>query len=219
MNSSYIKIAPSILSCNFSELKNEIVRLDNSSADYIHIDVMDGHFVPNLTLGPDIIKSFRSFTKKIFDVHLMIERPDKYLTNFIDAGSDIIGIHDEISIDKIDLLKKIRGYKKRSCIVFNPDNDLKNVEEYLPFVDQILVMSVFPGFGGQKFIESSLAVGRSISKLIRESGYTIDLQIDGGISSTNSKAVIDAGYNVLVSGSYLFKSNDLENSIESLRLR
>lgn len=212
-----VKVAPSILSCDFSRMGEEIQKLDRSSCDYIHVDVMDGHFVPNLTFGPPVIKAIRAFTKKPFDVHLMISEPEKYLEVYAAAGANILGIHVEIAHDKIELLKKIRSLGLKASLTYNPNTPLEGVETYFPWVDQILIMSVFPGFGGQKFIEESLERGAQVRNWIKKSGYAIDLEIDGGVSDMNAERIREAGFNVLVSGNALFQAPSMEGMIQKLK--
>lgn len=212
-----IKVAPSILSADFSDLRYEIERLDKSACDYIHIDVMDGHFVNNLTFGPPIIKSIRPFTKKVFDVHLMVANPEKYIEVYASSGADIIGIHDEITENKIEILQKIKSLGKRASITFNPDNNLSRLEDYMDVVDQVLIMSVFPGFGGQSFIRNSLTMGKQVKQTIEKSGRHIDLEIDGGVDLDNRNEIVAAGYNVLVSGSGIYKSSDFNKTIEAMK--
>ena len=201
---NYVKIAPSILSSNFSKLGEEITTLDNSECDYIHIDVMDGHFVPNLTLGPGIVKSIRPYTKKIFDVHLMINPVMNILPSFIKAGSDIITIHHEISDNVFDCIDLIKKHNLKVGISIKPNTEAKEIIPYLELIDLILVMTVEPGFGGQKFLASQLKKIKEIKGLI--STRNIELEVDGGINYITSKQVVEAGANVLVSGSTIFSS-------------
>ena len=212
---NYVKIAPSILSSNFSKLGEEITTLDNSECDYIHIDVMDGHFVPNLTLGPDIVKSIRPYTKKIFDVHLMINPVMNILPSFIKAGSDIITIHHEISDNVFDCIDLIKKHNLKVGISIKPNTEAKEIIPYLELIDLILVMTVEPGFGGQKFLTSQLKKIKEIKGLI--STRNIELEVDGGINYITSKQVVEAGANVLVSGSTIFSSKNYNEAILKLR--
>ena len=212
---NHVKIAPSILSSNFSKLGEEITTLDNSECDYIHIDVMDGHFVPNLTIGPGVIKSIRPYTNKIFDVHLMINPVMNILPSFIEAGSDIITIHHEISDNVFDCLNLIKKNNLKAGISIKPKTEAKEIIPYLELIDLILVMTVEPGFGGQKFLPNQLKKISDIKGLI--SNRDIELEVDGGINYNTAKQVIDAGANVLVSGSTIFSSKNYNESISKLR--
>ena len=212
---NYVKIAPSILSSNFSKLGEEITTLDNSECDYIHIDVMDGHFVPNLTLGPGIVKSIRPYTKKIFDVHLMINPVMNILPSFIKAGSDIITIHHEISDNVFNCIDLIKKHNLKVGISIKPNTEAKEIIPYLELIDLILVMTVEPGFGGQKFLASQLKKIKEIKGLI--STRNIELEVDGGINYITSKQVVEAGANVLVSGSTIFSSKNYNEAILKLR--
>ena len=212
---NYVKIAPSILSSNFSKLGEEIRSLDSSECDYIHIDVMDGHFVPNLTLGPGVVKSIRPYTKKIFDVHLMINPVMNILPSFIKAGSDIITIHHEISDNVFDCIDLIKKHNLKVGISIKPSTEAKEIIPYLELIDLILVMTVEPGFGGQKFLASQLKKIREIKGLI--STRNIELEVDGGINYITSKQVVEAGANVLVSGSTIFGSKNYNEAILKLR--
>ncbi len=210
-----VKIAPSILSADFSNLGKEISDLDKTNCDYIHIDVMDGHFVPNLTIGPDVIKSIRNFTNKMFDVHLMIDPVKKYIPEFAKAGADIITIHQEISEKLMDSLSLIKKLNKKVGISIKPKTSPKLLEKYLDHVDLILVMTVEPGFGGQNFMHSQLKKISTVKKMIE--GRNIELEVDGGINLDTGREAINAGANVLVSGSTIFKSKKYNNIIEALR--
>ena len=212
---SGVKIAPSILSADFSSLGKEIVKLDKCQCDYIHIDVMDGHFVPNITIGPDVVKSLRKYTNKIFDVHLMIDPVKKYIPEFIDAGSDIITIHQEISEDIMDCISIIKKNNVKSGLCIKPKTSAKSIEKYLDYLDLVLIMTVEPGFGGQKFMDSQVKKITEIKKMI--GSRNIEIEVDGGINLKNAKIVKDAGANVLVSGSTIFSSNDYETIIRDLK--
>lgn len=208
-----IKISPSILSADFSILKQEIQKLNE--ADYIHIDVMDGNFVPNLTFGPKLIKDIRKYTDKVFDVHLMVNNPENYIDSMADAGADIITIHYEscIHIDRVITRIKDKGLKAGLTLV--PSTNENVLQYLLDKLDLILVMSVNPGFGGQKFLYSQLDKIRNIKKMI--GNRNIEIEVDGGINEETYKQVIEAGANVLVAGSYVFNSNDYNEAIKKLK--
>ena len=214
-----IKISPSILSADFSQLKDEIKKLEEGGADLIHVDVMDGHFVPNLTIGPPVIKSLRKCTKIPFDVHLMISPVHKYIEAFSNAGADIITIHPEATGNLSSSINLIRKLKKKVGISLNPDTEIDIITKYLSEIDLVLVMSVYPGFGGQKFIDKILPKIEKLNKIKKDKDLSFDIEVDGGINFSNSKLVIKAGANILVSGTTVFKENDgnIKKNIETLK--
>ena len=214
-----IQISPSILSADFSKLGEDIKRLEQSGADMIHVDVMDGHFVPNLTIGPPVIKSLRGHTKLPFDVHLMINPVNKYIKDYSDAGADIITFHPEATEDTSNTIKLIRSFNKKVGISLNPNTEVALAEEHLDKVDLILIMSVYPGFGGQKFIDEVISKIKKLDQIRKEKKLTFKIEIDGGINFETSKIAINAGVDILVSGTTVFKENngDLKKNIETLK--
>ena len=214
-----IQISPSILSADFSQLGNEIKKLEEGGADLIHVDVMDGHFVPNLTIGPPVIKTLRKFTNIPFDVHLMISPVHKYIEDYAKAGADIITIHPEATENLEDSINLIKKLNKKVGVSLNPDTKINVLKGHFLNIDLILVMSVFPGFGGQKFIPDTINKIKNIKDIKEKNKYKFDIEVDGGINFTNSKEVINAGADILVSGTTIFKENngDIKKNIETLK--
>ena len=214
-----IQISPSILSADFSQLGKEIKKLEDGGADLIHVDVMDGHFVPNLTIGHPVIKALRNYTKLPFDVHLMISPVHKYIKNFAEAGSDIITIHPEATENLNESISLIKKLNKKVGVSLNPDTDISVIGTELKNIDLVLIMSVFPGFGGQKFIPETIKKIKDLKEIKDKNNYNFDIEVDGGINFLNSKDVINAGANILVSGTTIFKENngDIKKNIEKLK--
>jgi ribulose-phosphate 3-epimerase len=214
-----IQISPSILSADFSQLGSEIKKLEESGADMIHVDVMDGHFVPNLTIGPPVIKSLKKHSSLIFDVHLMISPVHNYIEAYAEAGADIITIHPEATDDLKKSISKIKQLNKKVGVSLNPETKVDIITEYLDLIDLVLVMSVNPGFGGQKFMPEVLPKIKELKKIQKDRKLNFDIEIDGGINFENSKAAIEAGANILVSGTTIFKNNngDIKKNIELLK--
>jgi ribulose-phosphate 3-epimerase len=216
-----IQISPSILSADFSQLGNEIKRLEEGGADMIHVDVMDGHFVPNLTVGPPVIKALRKQCSIKFDVHLMISPVHKYIEAYADAGADIITIHPEATENLEESISKIKSLNKKVGVSLNPESKLDLITNYLEKIDLVLIMSVNPGFGGQKFMPEVLEKVKQLKEIKSKKNMNFDIEIDGGINFDNCQSAIEAGANILVSGTTIFKSNngDIKKNINLLRLK
>jgi len=214
-----IKISPSILSADFSQLGNEIKRLEDGGADMIHVDVMDGHFVPNLTIGPPVIKALRNYTKLPFDVHLMIAPVHKYIKNYAEAGADIITIHPEATDNLKESINHIKELGKKVGVSLNPNTKIDILKEFLNEINLVLIMSVHPGFGGQKFIPEVLHKIKELKKIKDQQNLNFDIEVDGGINFDNSKLAIEAGANILVSGTTIFKNNNgnIKKNIDTLK--
>jgi len=212
-----LKVSPSILSADFSKLGEEIVAIDKAGADYIHIDVMDGQFVPNITIGPIVVKSIRKFTEKPFDVHLMIKNPENYVREFAEAGSDIITVHAEATNHLHRLVYQIKDFKKMAGVSINPATPVSTIEEIIVDVDLVLLMSVNPGFGGQKFITNCLDKVRRVKDLILRKNSKALIEVDGGVNDKNAPLLKEAGCDIVVAGSYVF-NGDYKEKIESLKI-
>ena len=212
-----VLVAPSILSADFSRLGEEIKAVENAGADWIHVDIMDGHFVPNLTIGPVVVSKIRKVTGLFFDVHLMIENPMKYLEPFVKAGSNLITVHGEVCKDLSSDIEKIKKSGCKAGVSINPETPVDVIEDVIPFVDLVLVMSVHPGFGGQSFISDVVPKIKKIKEIIDKSGREIYLEVDGGINDKTARIVKENGANVLVAGNYIFTSKNYQKAITSLR--
>ena len=212
-----IKLAPSILSADFARLLEDVKKVEKAGCEYLHIDVMDGHFVPNITLGPAIVKSLRKDVNMVFDTHLMIENPDNYIKDFVDAGSDLIVVHAEACRHLHRTIQNIKSYNVKAGVALNPATSIESIKHIIEDVDMVLIMTVNPGFGGQSFIESMLDKIKELKQLIDDKNLNVDIQVDGGIKPDNIHKVVEAGANIIVAGSAIFNSENIEETVSLMR--
>ncbi|MBQ1793921.1 MAG: ribulose-phosphate 3-epimerase [Peptostreptococcaceae bacterium] len=212
-----IKLAPSILSADFARLLEDVKKVEEAGCEYLHIDVMDGHFVPNITLGPNIVKSLRKDVNMVFDAHLMIENPDMYIKDFAEAGCDIIVVHQEACKHLHRTIQNIKSYNIKAGVALNPATPIETIKHILKDVDMVLIMTVNPGFGGQSFIDSMIDKIRELKAIVVEQNLNIDIQVDGGIKPSNVADVVKAGANVIVAGSAIFNSSDIKETVIEFR--
>jgi ribulose-phosphate 3-epimerase len=213
-----IIVAPSILSANFANLEKDIQMVENAKADWLHIDIMDGHFVPNITIGASVVKSIRKVTNLFFDVHLMVSEPQKHYQDFKKAGADLITFHSEVNVNKKNLIQDIKNSGIKAGVSIKPKTSILEIKELLPYLDLVLVMTVEPGFGGQSFMDDMVSKINDLKNLISKHKYNCLVEVDGGINNQTAKVCINAGADVLVSGSYIFSSTNFKESIKSLTL-
>lgn len=212
-----IKLAPSILSADFSNLLEDVKKVENAGCEYLHIDVMDGHFVPNITIGPLVVESLRKHSNMVFDTHLMIENPDNYIEAFAKAGSDLIVVHQEACKHLHRTIQGIKNLNVKAGVALNPATPVETIKHVLKDLDMVLIMTVNPGFGGQSFIEGMLDKIKELRSMIKDMGLEVDIQVDGGIKEENIHKVVEAGANIIVAGSAIFGSDDIPQTVKNLR--
>jgi len=215
---SRIKVAPSILSADILHLESEIRAIEKAGPDWLHLDIMDGHFVPNLTFGPKLVRSLRGITKLPLDVHLMLDNPQSFIERFARAGADNITVHAEVSVPVQQLHEIVKSFGKKFGVSIKPDTPLSMIEDYLSEIDILLIMTVYPGFGGQEFIESVVPKIAEASRLKKENGYRYEIEVDGGLNEKTAKIAVANGATMIVAGEYIFGSKDYEKAVDSLRI-
>lgn len=212
-----IKLAPSILSADFARLLEDVKKVEEAGCEYLHIDVMDGHFVPNITLGPSLVKSLRNDVNMVFDAHLMIENPDQYIKDFVDAGCDLIVVHQEACRHLHRTIQNIKSHGIKAGVALNPATPVETIKHVLSEVDMVLIMTVNPGFGGQSFIEGMIPKIKELKDVIDARNLNVDIQVDGGIKPENVNKVVEAGANIIVAGSAIFNSNNISETVQLFR--